>query len=231
MCTVSAASLCLGPQRFLFDHLSRKLGDLPLQSTHARFLGVVTDQVHEASSSSVSSAATNHSARSASATDTLADVELLAFRVSGQPNDLHAVEQRSRNVHGVRGADEEHVGKIVVHLEIVIVERVVLLRVEHLQQALAGSPRTSIPILSTSSSRNSGFLTPPSTSSAGSCRAWSRCRYAGVREFRLRHDAAQRHANELRGWWHGDALAERGLADAGRSDQAQHRAFHLVDPA
>jgi hypothetical protein len=56
------------------------------------------------------------------------------------------------------------VGEVVVHLEIVVVEGVVLLGVEHLSSADDGSPRKSAPILSTSSSRTAGSTTSPSAS-------------------------------------------------------------------
>ena len=40
--------------------------------------------------------------------------------------------------------------------------------------------------------------------------------------------AAERHAHELAAGRLGDRLAERGLADAGRADQAQDRPGQLV---
>ena len=47
-------------------------------------------------------------------------------------------------------------------VEVVVAERVVLLGVEHLEQALEGSPRQSAPILSISSIMNSGLSVPAS---------------------------------------------------------------------
>src|SRR3546814_15252700 len=58
----------------------------------------------------------------------------LVFGVTRQPDHFHAIEQRPRNVQGVRGGDEHHVRQVVFDLEIVILERRVLFRIEYLQQ-------------------------------------------------------------------------------------------------
>ena len=47
-------------------------------------------------------------------------------------------------------------------------------------------------------------------------------------DLRLVAHAAERHADELAVGRLGDRLAERGLAHAGRADEAQDRALHLV---
>ena len=65
----------------------------------------------------------------------LRDRELLALGVAGEVDDLHAIEQRARDVlDEVRGRDEHHLGQIERHAEVVIGERVVLRRVEDLEQ-------------------------------------------------------------------------------------------------
>ena len=61
-------------------------------------------------------------------------LRLLVLGVAGQPDHFHAVEQRRRDVQAVRSADEHHLGQVEVDLEVVIVERRVLLRVEHFEQ-------------------------------------------------------------------------------------------------
>ncbi len=61
--------------------------------------------------------------------------DLLAGQVAGQAHGLHAVEQRRRDaVQGVGGADEQHVGQVEAHVQVVVEEVVVLFRVEHLEQ-------------------------------------------------------------------------------------------------
>ena len=63
------------------------------------------------------------------------DGQLLLFGVAGNLEDLHPVAKRRRHgIQHVRGCDEEHLGQIERHIEIVIAEGIVLLRVEHLEQ-------------------------------------------------------------------------------------------------
>ena len=62
-------------------------------------------------------------------------MDLLLLGVAGEFDDLHAVPQRLRNrIHPVRRRDEENLRKIERHVQIVIAERRVLLRVEHFHQ-------------------------------------------------------------------------------------------------
>ena len=89
-----------------------------------------------------------------------------------------------------------------------------------------GSPRKSIDILSTSSNRNSGFL------HAGArhvlqhlARQRADVGAAVAADLGLVAHAAERHAHELAVGRARDRLAERGLADAGRADQAEDRAL------
>ena len=63
------------------------------------------------------------------------DRDLLVLGVAVEPDDLHAVEQRAGDRLGhVRGRDEQDLGQVEVDLEVVVAERVVLRRVEHLEQ-------------------------------------------------------------------------------------------------
>ena len=50
-------------------------------------------------------------------------------------NDLHTVEQRAWDrVEVVGCGNEQHLGEIVVYIQEVVVEGIVLLRIEHLQK-------------------------------------------------------------------------------------------------
>ena len=63
------------------------------------------------------------------------DVQLLLARVARQFDDLHAVAQRFRDgIHPVGRGNEQHLGKIERHIQVVIAERVVLLRIENFHQ-------------------------------------------------------------------------------------------------
>ena len=96
--------------------------------------------------------------------------------------------------------------------------------------AAAGSPRKSVDILSISSSRNTGLL------GAGLLQrlddlAGQRAdvRAAVAADLGLVAHAAERQAHELAAGRARDRLAERGLADAGRPDEAEDRALELLD--
>src|SRR5262249_49523938 len=62
------------------------------------------------------------------------DLDLLILGVAGDADDLQAIHERRRNVERVCRRHEHHVGEIVVDLEIVVVEGMILLGVEHLEQ-------------------------------------------------------------------------------------------------
>ena len=63
---------------------------------------------------------------------------LLVFRIARKADDLHAVEKRRRNVQGIGGGHEHDLGQIKVDLQVVIVEGVILLGIEHLEQCRGG---------------------------------------------------------------------------------------------
>ena len=61
--------------------------------------------------------------------------QLLRFGVALQPENLHAVLERGRNgVHDVRRGHKQHLRQVIVHIEIVVLECGVLLRVKHFQK-------------------------------------------------------------------------------------------------
>jgi hypothetical protein len=65
----------------------------------------------------------------------LGDRQLLPLGVAGQLDDLEAILQRKRDrVLLVRRGDEHRVRQVVVEIEVMIVERVVLLGIEHLEE-------------------------------------------------------------------------------------------------
>ncbi len=67
------------------------------------------------------------------------DVELLLLGVAGEADDLHPVEERPGDrLQDVRGRDEEDLGEVERQVEVVVPERVVLGRVEHLEHRRGG---------------------------------------------------------------------------------------------
>src|SRR3546814_8278794 len=59
---------------------------------------------------------------------------LLVFGVARQTYDFHTIEQCRRNIQGIAGSHEHYIGQIEIDLDVVILEGMVLLRVQHLEQ-------------------------------------------------------------------------------------------------
>ena len=68
----------------------------------------------------------------------MGDFDLFVLGVAGQANDFHPVQQRRGHVQGIGGGDEKHVRKVVVDLKVVIVEGVILFRIQNFQQRRGG---------------------------------------------------------------------------------------------
>ena len=157
------------------------------------------------------------------------DLDLLILGVAGDADDLHAVHQGRRDVERVRRRDEHHARKIVVDLEIVVVEGVVLLGVEHLEQRrrrIAAEIGAHLVHLVEQEQRVRRLRLPHRLDDLAGHRA--DIGPAVTADLGFVTHAAERHAHEIAAGRLRDRLAERGLADAGRSDQAQDRAGQLV---
>ena len=62
-------------------------------------------------------------------------MDLFVFGVALQLDDLHAIAKRFGNrIEHVRGGDEHHLGEIERHIEIIVAESCVLLRVKSFEQ-------------------------------------------------------------------------------------------------
>ena len=63
------------------------------------------------------------------------NLKFFLARIAGQLDDLHTIEQWPRDrIKRIGRRYEQHVGEIERHLDKMVAERVVLLRVEHLQK-------------------------------------------------------------------------------------------------
>ncbi len=157
------------------------------------------------------------------------DLDLLVLGVAGDADDLHAVHQRRRDVQRVRRRDEHHVREVVLDLEIVVVEGRVLLGIEHLEQRrrrIAAEVRAHLVDLVEQEERIRGLRLAHRLDDLAGHRADIGAAVAA--DLGLVAHAAERHAHELAAGRLGDRLAERGLADARRADEAQDRAGQLV---
>ena len=63
----------------------------------------------------------------------LCDFDLFVLGIPFQPDDLHTVEQRLRQVQRVRRRHKHDVGQIDIHFQIMVLELAVLFRVQHLE--------------------------------------------------------------------------------------------------
>src|SRR5260370_2023167 len=157
------------------------------------------------------------------------DLELLVGGVAGERDDLHAVAQRAWNgVEHIGRGDEDNAAQIERHAEIVVAERVVLLRIEHLKQSRTGIAldagaklvdlvehhdaiaRAGLADRLDDVARKRADIGAPVTA-----------------DLRLVVHAAKADADELALHGARDRLTERGLADARRPDEAQNRSLAL----
>ena len=138
--------LALAALRHLAGDLAHDVGDLALEVADAGLLGVGLDELGHRLVGDLDvlglEAVVLHLLGDQEA---LPDLDLLLLRVARQRDDLHPVAQGGRDgVEQVAGGDEEHLGQVEGHLQVVVLEGVVLLRVEDLEQRRArdrpGSP-------------------------------------------------------------------------------------------
>src|SRR5688572_2416507 len=110
--------------------------DLALEIANAGFASVVTNHFENAFVREVELVGLQSVALSLLRHEmSFGDLEFLAFGVTGKTQNLETVLQRRRDrVQHVRGGDEKDLRKIVLDVEIVILERVVLFRIEHFEQ-------------------------------------------------------------------------------------------------
>ena len=115
--------------------LARQFGNLTLKITHTGFPGVVADDV--AKRFITDRPLTLLQAVCADLffdQVTFGDLHLFVFRVTGQANDLHTVEQRLWHPQRICGRHKHHFRQVIIDFQIVIRKGAVLFRVEHFQQ-------------------------------------------------------------------------------------------------
>jgi hypothetical protein len=157
------------------------------------------------------------------------DLLLLLVGVAAELDDLHAVLQRQRDrVQRVCGAQEQHVAEVVVEVEEVVDEGVVLLGVEDLEhgrrRVAAEVHRDLVDLVEQEHRVGAPGLAQTLDDLAGH---GADVRAPVAADLGLVAHAAERDADELAVGGPGDALGERGLADAGRADEAEDRPLEL----
>ena len=156
----------------------------------------------------------------------LRDGQLLVGEVAGQVDDLHAVQQRPRyGIQLVGRADEQYLGQVERHVEVMVQEVGVLLRVQHLQQGrgrvtvVGGADLVQLVEHDHRIGRAAALDRLDELAGHGADVG------APVPlDLGLVAHAPEAEAEELAPERVGDRAADRGLADAGWADQQQDRA-------
>ena len=161
----------------------------------------------------------------------LGDLDLLLLGVAGELQDFHAVAQRLRNrVQHVGRADEHHVREVVLDVEVVVEERVVLLRVEHLEQRRRRVAAEVHRHLVDFVEQEHRVLRPGLLHHLDDLAGEGADVGAAVAaDLRFVTHAAERQPHELAVHRARDRLGERGLADSGRARERQDRRLRLLD--
>ena len=150
------------------------------------------------------------------------DEHLLGVRVAVEADDVHAVEQRpGHRVEHVGRGDEHDLGQVEVELEVVVAERVVLRRVEHLEQRRrrVARPRAGAELVDLVEQHDRVHRAGLGDRLDDAARLRADVRAPVAADLGLVADAAEGDAHELPAHRLGDRLAEARLADAGRPDE------------
>lgn len=151
------------------------------------------------------------------------DDDLLVLGVPVEADQLHAVGQGLRDgLQDVGGGQEHHVAEVELHLQVVVPEGVVLGRVQDLQEgggrvpAEVGADLVDL-VEQDDRVHRPGLLDGPDDAAGqGADVGPAVSSYLGLVAY-----AAERDPDELAAHGVGDGLAERGLADSGRSDERE----------
>src|SRR5690554_541899 len=217
----------------LAHHLTADLGNLPLQAAHTGFPGVVADQVAQGLFRQLELVLTQAISLDLLGQQvTQGNVDLLVFGVTRNPDDLHTVQQRRRNIHGVGGTHEHHIGKVVIHFQVMVVEGVVLFRVQDLKQGRRRvTPMVHTHLVDFIKQEQRVFHLYLGQLLQQLARQGADVGFAVTTDFRFVTHATQGHAGVFPVGSLGNGLPQRGLAHTGRPYQAQYRPFDLLHPA
>ena len=219
---------------FAFQDLAQRLARKPrhfaLQRADARFARIIADEVAHGGFGHFDLAILQ-----AMGVDLLGqqvplgDLHFLILGIALQPDDLHAVEQRLRQVQRVGRGHEHHVGQIDVDFQIMVLELAVLLGVEHLQQRRGRvSPEVLAQLVDLVEQEERVHRAGLFQVRHDLARQRADIGAAMTANFRFVAHAAQRLAHEFAPRGLGDRATERGLADARWADEAQDRPLQLV---
>ena len=206
-------------------------GEFPLQVAHPGLAGVAADQGLDGRLRDLQ-VVCGERVRLQLLGDQVAagDGHLLLLGVAGEFDHLHAVAQRPGDgVEHVGRGDEHHLGKVELDVQVMVGEGGVLLRVEHLEQGRAGIAAEVVAELVDLVEQEHRVVGPgPFQTLDDPPGQGADVGPPVTADFRLVPHAAERDAHELAVHGAGDTLAERGLAHAGRAEEAEDRAVDVL---
>ena len=198
----------------------------PLEFPHAGFPGVAPDHVAEPLIGDLELLFREARLGAPPGNEILpGDGLFLHVAVTGQFQYLHAVEQRPGNAfQGVGGGDEQHLGKVVGEVQVVVAELPVLFRIQNLHQCGGRvAPEVAPELVDLVEHQNGVGDAGPAHTLENAARHGADIGAAVTAQFGFIVQAAEAHALELPAHRTGDGLPQRGLADARRPDEAEYR--------
>ena len=219
-------------------HLAQDLREAPLQLPHARLPGVLGGDHAQRDVGELDVRGLQAGLLDLPGQQVVAgDGDLLRLGVAVERHPLHPVGQRAGDgLADVRGGEEQHVAQVEVDLEVVVAERVVLRRVEDLQQrrgrVAAVVAAHLVDLVEQHDRVHRAGLADRADDAAGQC---ADVGAPVAADLGLVAHPAEGDADELAAQRPGDRLAKRRLADTGRPDQGHHgagpTATDLLQPA
>jgi len=209
--------------------LAADLCDLSIQVAHAGLAGVLADQFAQCGIREVQ--------RLQAVLFELpwdeelaGDQYLLVLQIARELDDLHAILQGVWDgVEHVGRGDEHHLGQVKRHLEVVIGERMVLLRIEDFEERRGRVAAKVEPEFVDLVQHEHGILAASAPHGLDNPAGKGAHVSASVpADLGLVPDTAKADAYERAPERLGDGLAKRGLASAGWPDKAEDRVLHLV---
>ncbi len=153
------------------------------------------------------------------------DLRFFLFRVAGQPQQLHPIQQRLRNtIERVGRGDEEHLRQVERQVEIVVVKLEILSRVENFEQRRGRiTPKIAAELVDLVEHQQRILHAGAANRLDDAAGHGADVRAAMAAQLGLVVQAAQAHALEFASQRAGDRFSERRLADTRRADKAQDR--------
>ncbi len=157
------------------------------------------------------------------------DLQLLLLGVAGEFQDLHAVPQGRRDgVQEVGGGDEHDLGEVEVHLQVMVREGGVLLRVQDLQEGRGGvAPEVGADLVHFIQDEHRVIGAGPADGLDDAAGHGPHVGAAVAPDLGFVPHPAQGEAHELAAQGPGDGAAQGGLAGARRPHEAEDGPLHV----